>query len=162
MINCTGPSRDLRTGFPPLLASLCDRGLARPDPLGMGLEVDTNGLSRHPGREGDGRLFAMGPLLKGQYWETTAVRELRQQAVDLARNVARNPAGCATGSTAPEARLPFLTPAHAAVLKRLGADILGPQRARHRISVKPDYPDPDTEDPSEILMISLEPWSAAL
>jgi uncharacterized NAD(P)/FAD-binding protein YdhS len=34
------------------------------------------------------RIFTLGPVLKGQLWESTAVRELRQQAADLARHVA--------------------------------------------------------------------------
>jgi uncharacterized NAD(P)/FAD-binding protein YdhS len=34
------------------------------------------------------RIFSLGPVLKGQLWESTAVRELRQQAADVARHVA--------------------------------------------------------------------------
>jgi hypothetical protein len=31
--------------------------------------------------------FALGPILKGQLWETTVVRELRVQAHELARHL---------------------------------------------------------------------------
>ena len=33
------------------------------------------------------RILAIGPLLKERLWETTAVRELRTQALDLARKL---------------------------------------------------------------------------
>ncbi|MBV8554167.1 MAG: hypothetical protein JO116_01295 [Planctomycetaceae bacterium] len=38
--------------------------------------------------ERSGCLFTLGPLLRGQLWETTAVRELRDQALHLARRLA--------------------------------------------------------------------------
>jgi uncharacterized NAD(P)/FAD-binding protein YdhS len=87
VINCTGPSRDLKVGFPPLLGAILNRGLARPDPLGLGLEVSENGTLIGSNGRTQNRIFALGPVLKGQLWETTAVRELRQQAADLARHV---------------------------------------------------------------------------
>ena len=41
------------------------------------------------GRDGreDQRIYAIGPLLKERLWETTAVRELRVQALELARRL---------------------------------------------------------------------------
>jgi uncharacterized NAD(P)/FAD-binding protein YdhS len=87
VINCTGPARDVRAGSPELLRSALDRGIVRTGPLAMGLDVaDSGALIRADGREHT-RIFAIGPLLKEQLWETTAVRELRCQAVELARKV---------------------------------------------------------------------------
>jgi uncharacterized NAD(P)/FAD-binding protein YdhS len=87
VINCTGPSKDIRFGSSPVLGALLARGLARPDPLGLGLEVDEEGTLIGGNGKKPGRIFALGPLLRGQLWETTAVRELRQQAADTARFV---------------------------------------------------------------------------
>ncbi len=87
VINGTGPSRDIRVGPSALLRSALARGLVRPGPLALGLDVtDSGSLLRLDGRTHT-RLFAIGPLLKERLWETTAVRELRGQAVDLARTI---------------------------------------------------------------------------
>ena len=88
IINCTGPSRNLRSGRSPLLDALVDRGLGRPDPLALGLEVTESGALIAADGTDSQRIFALGPILKGQLWETTAVRELRVQAHDLARHLA--------------------------------------------------------------------------
>jgi uncharacterized NAD(P)/FAD-binding protein YdhS len=59
-------------------------GLARLDPVGIGLDTDAGGaLIDRAGRLHE-NLFAMGPLLKGSLWETTAVPEIRMQAQVLA------------------------------------------------------------------------------
>ena len=87
VINCTGPARDVRLGPSNLLRSLIARGIGRAGPLALGLDVaDTGALIRQDGREHD-RIFAIGPLLKERLWETTAVRELRIQTLDLARRL---------------------------------------------------------------------------
>ena len=87
VINCTGPSRDIRIGHSPLVTSLMERGFCRPGPLSLGLEVSEVGaLVASNGAPSD-RLYALGPLLRGRLWETTAVRELRAQAFDLARHL---------------------------------------------------------------------------
>jgi uncharacterized NAD(P)/FAD-binding protein YdhS len=84
VINCTGPSRDIRESPGDLLRSLLESQIARPGPLALGLDVaDSGTLIGADGLE-NSRIFAIGPLLKGQLWETTAVRELRCQARELA------------------------------------------------------------------------------
>ncbi len=84
-INCTGPQTQLSATNVPLFQNLLERGLARPGPLDMGIDVDDD--LAVIGRDGltSGCLFALGPLLKGTLWETTAVPELRGQALQLAR-----------------------------------------------------------------------------
>ena len=79
IINCTGPARTLRAGRSPLLDALIDRGLGRPDPLALGLDVTESGALIAADGTNSERIFALGPILKGQLWETTAVRELRVQ-----------------------------------------------------------------------------------
>jgi uncharacterized NAD(P)/FAD-binding protein YdhS len=87
VVNCTGPARDIRGSASLLLRALFEAGVARPGPLALGLDVDDAGaLLRSDGRPHD-RLFAIGPLLKDHLWETTAVRELRVQAAELAQRL---------------------------------------------------------------------------
>ncbi|MBV8270316.1 MAG: FAD/NAD(P)-binding protein [Planctomycetaceae bacterium] len=87
VINCTGPSRDIRCGHSPLVNSLVERGICRPDPLSLGLEVSDVGALVAPDGEPSDRLYALGPLRRGRLWETTAVRELRAQAFELAHHL---------------------------------------------------------------------------
>jgi uncharacterized NAD(P)/FAD-binding protein YdhS len=80
--NCTGPLHSIARSKDPLLRSLLDTGRARPDQLGIGLAVDETC------RAGD-RLWALGPLTKGRYWEIIAVPDIREQAVVVARDIER-------------------------------------------------------------------------
>ncbi len=87
VVNCTGPSSDVRRLGDPLLDGLLARNLIRPDPLGLGLETAADGslldAAGHPSRV----LHLVGPLLKADYWEATAVPELRQHAARLAERL---------------------------------------------------------------------------
>lgn len=93
VVNCTGPTGDLRTW--PLLDDLHTQGLARPDSLGLGLDVAADGaLVAADGMIVRG-LHAVGPLTRGRYWEAVAVPDLRVQAANVARTLvahARRPA----------------------------------------------------------------------
>ncbi|HEX6604832.1 MAG TPA: FAD/NAD(P)-binding protein [Sphingomicrobium sp.] len=81
--NCTGPLHSVAKTRDPLLRSLLDSGQARADELGIGLDVD--GHSRVEGGE---RLWALGPLTKGRYWEIIAVPDIREQAAAMAEDIA--------------------------------------------------------------------------
>jgi uncharacterized NAD(P)/FAD-binding protein YdhS len=85
VVNCTGPQTSFSAAAEPLFKSLLERGLVRVDGLDMGIEVDEGFAAV----ERDGRrsefLYALGPLLKGTLWETTAVPELRGQAMRVAQ-----------------------------------------------------------------------------
>lgn len=80
-INCTGPAGDIGRVDDPLLRQLLASGTARPDALGMGLEVDAQSRVVGPA-EG---LYAIGPLTKGAFWEIVAVPDIRRQVRDVAR-----------------------------------------------------------------------------
>ena len=92
LVNCAGPALDFRRVREPLIQSLLARGLVRPEPLGLGLE--TTGDLQLIGRNGqpNGSLFALGPLTRGTFWETTAVPEIREQGRTLAKRLAMNAA----------------------------------------------------------------------
>jgi uncharacterized NAD(P)/FAD-binding protein YdhS len=80
LVNCTGPAESLREARSGLFRRLFERGLVRPDELDMGIEVAPNFAVVDGRGEPSSTLFALGPLLKGTLWETTAVPELRSQA----------------------------------------------------------------------------------
>jgi uncharacterized NAD(P)/FAD-binding protein YdhS len=79
--NCTGPLHSIGRTRDPLLRSLLDSDAVRPDQLGIGLNVDGNA------RAGE-RLWALGPLTKGRYWEIIAVPDIRDQAAAVADDIA--------------------------------------------------------------------------
>jgi uncharacterized NAD(P)/FAD-binding protein YdhS len=84
-INCTGPEGSIARVEDPLIRSLIAGGRARQDRLGLGLDVDED--SRVIGRDGKAseRLFALGPLTRGGFWEIVAVPDIRGQARAVAR-----------------------------------------------------------------------------
>lgn len=83
IVNCAGPEDDATRFGQPLLDRLLAGGSALPDPLRLGLATEPGGAllgSAGPSTH----LHAIGPLRKGALWETTAVPEIRRQAVGLA------------------------------------------------------------------------------
>jgi uncharacterized NAD(P)/FAD-binding protein YdhS len=87
VVNCTGPSSDVRHLGDRLLDALCKRGLVAPDLLSLGLEVsDELALLDNHGRPSE-TLYLVGPLLKAKFWEATAVAELRQHAAHIAERL---------------------------------------------------------------------------
>jgi len=87
LVNCTGPGMDFRRSSDPLVTDLLARGLARPGPLGMGFDAGPGGALIGTDGRPSTSLFTLGPPLKGLYWETTAVPEIRAQAQALARHL---------------------------------------------------------------------------
>jgi uncharacterized NAD(P)/FAD-binding protein YdhS len=87
VVNCSGLAPDITKVTDPLLQSLLHEGIARPDPLRLGLDVTPKGalLSRN-GNASD-RLFAVGTLTRGVFWEVTAVPDLRRQCEAVARHL---------------------------------------------------------------------------
>lgn len=86
IVNCTGPAGIGATSNP-LVRSILDSGLARPDALALGLDVDD--ASRVLGRDGRVRdgLFAVGPLTRGRFWEIVAVPDIRGQVREVAGRI---------------------------------------------------------------------------
>jgi uncharacterized NAD(P)/FAD-binding protein YdhS len=88
VINCSGPSCDYDRTTDPLLRDLLDRGLARPDPLKLGLDVTATCALHEASGAVSRRMFAVGPITKGRFWEMTAVPDLRRQCDTLATHLA--------------------------------------------------------------------------
>lgn len=87
VVNCTGGRTVLAQDAGTLAARLAAAGLLRPDPCGLGIDVDrrcrvlgANGLATPA-------LYALGPMTQGVFGEMTSVPDLRHQAADVARTV---------------------------------------------------------------------------
>lgn len=87
VVNCTGPQESCSRSRSPLMQSLFARGLVQSDDLDLGLRVTPefavigrDGKSARP-------IFAIGPLVRGTLWETTAVPEIRGQGRRVAERV---------------------------------------------------------------------------
>lgn len=86
LVNCLGPNGDLRRTADPLLNALQERGLIRPDRQRLGVDVDDR--SRPLGTAGPHpTLFAVGPMTRGAFWESTAVPDIRVQAARAAEGL---------------------------------------------------------------------------
>jgi uncharacterized NAD(P)/FAD-binding protein YdhS len=117
IVDCTGIARDPAATGNPVVRSLFDQGLARVDPLQMGLDVapDCAVINRWglPSR----RLFAVGPLTRAAFWEIIAIPDIRNQCIQLAERMVRNAAISEPALTAASVhRLAAYTPKRRAAL----------------------------------------------
>jgi uncharacterized NAD(P)/FAD-binding protein YdhS len=87
VLNCTGPSSDLRRSDEPLWQNLLRRGWVQPDEFGLGLLTSPEGAVLTSAGAASGWLYAMGPLRKAQRWENVAIPELRVEAQELAKRL---------------------------------------------------------------------------
>jgi uncharacterized NAD(P)/FAD-binding protein YdhS len=87
LVNGTGSTADIEATASPLLRDLFATGLARPDPLKLGIDAAPDGSVLSRSGEPSTVLFALGPPLRGVWYETTAVPEIRTQAAALARRI---------------------------------------------------------------------------
>ena len=88
LIDCTGLSEAPLQSANPLLRALLERGVARPDALGIGFDVaDDLGLVGADGRASR-RIKAIGPLARAAFWECIAIPDIRLQCAQLAEALA--------------------------------------------------------------------------
>jgi uncharacterized NAD(P)/FAD-binding protein YdhS len=89
VIDCSGSARRLGRTQDPLLTALMGTGLAVADPLGLGWLTGEHGaLIDRDGRAAR-HLYYLGPMLRADHWEATAVGELRVHAQQLAAALAQ-------------------------------------------------------------------------
>lgn len=84
VIDCTGILRDPMSGGNTLAAELVRAGLARLDPLRVGIETDETGAVLDAEGRASGRLFGVGPVTRALFWEVTAIPDIRVQCAALA------------------------------------------------------------------------------
>ena len=87
IVNASGPQGDLLRTGEPLLRRLLKRGLIRPDPLRIGIDVTQQ--SEVIGADGEplSNLLALGPMTRGTFWEIVAVPDIRRQTWAVARKL---------------------------------------------------------------------------
>ena len=78
----------IRDTVDPMLGALLRSGLAVEDEAGIGLRTGPDGELVGRSGIGDDRIVLVGALRRGDLWESTAVPELRVQAVRAAAHVA--------------------------------------------------------------------------
>lgn len=81
VVNCTGPANDPAHSAEPLIRELVGSTLARPHPVGMGIDVEPDGRLRSD--RALPPIWATGPMLQGELWESTAIPEIRAHAAAL-------------------------------------------------------------------------------
>jgi uncharacterized NAD(P)/FAD-binding protein YdhS len=86
IIQSVGLETDVRRTQHTLLQQMMTNGHIRSDPFGLGIEATPDGRVLHNGIAWP-RLFAMGSMLRGTLWESTAMPEIRQQARQLADQI---------------------------------------------------------------------------
>ena len=99
VVDCTGPRPFASRGWNDLVDALLDYGVARPDALGLGLDVDDDGALVDQGGATSPRLWALGPARRGHQWESTAVPEIRQHAARIATLLRSAPPEASTQGT---------------------------------------------------------------
>jgi uncharacterized NAD(P)/FAD-binding protein YdhS len=102
VVNCSGPATDYRRVADPLVQSLLREGTGRPDACHLGLDISARCALRDRSGVASRRLFAVGPVTKGMFWEMTAVPDIRRQCEQLAQHLA----GLAAQGFRPAQRLP--------------------------------------------------------
>lgn len=75
----------------PLLRDLFDSGLARHDPLCIGLDVTADGALIDRRGTPSERIFAVGPITRAAFWEIVAVPDIRTQCAKLAAKILSHP-----------------------------------------------------------------------
>jgi uncharacterized NAD(P)/FAD-binding protein YdhS len=85
LVNAAGPASDVTQATSPLLHDMFATGIARPDPLRLGIDAAVSGAVLDATGAPSDVLFTLGPPLRGLWYETTAIPEIRDQAAALAR-----------------------------------------------------------------------------
>jgi uncharacterized NAD(P)/FAD-binding protein YdhS len=87
IISCRGVTSDPRQSANPLVAQLLAEGLARVDPLGIGLDVNDDCALIDAAGRASGHIFVAGPMSQAAFWEVIAIPDIRVQAASLARRL---------------------------------------------------------------------------
>lgn len=84
LINCTGPESNFRKLRFPLIQDLMNQGKVVADELGLGISCTPEGKILDANGAIVNGIWCIGPMRKAVLWETVAIRELREQASQLA------------------------------------------------------------------------------
>jgi uncharacterized NAD(P)/FAD-binding protein YdhS len=87
IVNCTGPQTDITLAGEPLLDALLRSGRIRPDPTRIGVDVDSSSRILDADGRASNRLYAVGPITRGAFWEMVAVPDIRHQVKAVAERL---------------------------------------------------------------------------
>lgn len=90
LINSSGIQYDWRRVDKPLVRQLLERGLVMPGPLALGILASPEGAVVNAQGRASAQLFALGPPLRGMWWESTSVNDVASQAKALAARLAQS------------------------------------------------------------------------
>ncbi len=85
VVNCSGPAPVCTPGWNAVVDRLSARRLLRSDALGLGLDVDRQGIVLDASGHPTPGLYAIGAARRGSSWEVAAIPDIRRQASSLAR-----------------------------------------------------------------------------
>lgn len=85
--DCSGIVRDISTSSNSVVRSLVDRGLARPDPMRIGLDVSANCEIIANDGAVSRKILAVGPLTRGTFFEIDAIPDIRVQCARLSKQL---------------------------------------------------------------------------
>ena len=88
VVKCVGVAVAPRDSANPVLQYLLEQGLIRPDPIGIGLDVTPDCAVIDRSGKPSAKLFAIGPLTRGRFWEIVAIPDIRVQCAELAQRIA--------------------------------------------------------------------------
>ena len=88
VIDCRGIRRDPERHAAPVIRQMIADGLARVDPLRLGIVVDRHARVLRPDGTVLPGVVAIGPVSRAAFWEITAIPDIRQQAAWLSEFLA--------------------------------------------------------------------------
>jgi uncharacterized NAD(P)/FAD-binding protein YdhS len=91
VINCTSPNDNYQQHSDELILNLINSGLVRNHPLSLGLDVTTDGALISAEGKINRWFYTLGAVCKGCLWETTAIPEIRRQALLIAQQLHKSP-----------------------------------------------------------------------
>lgn len=90
IVECVGISVNPRDSVNPILRNLLAQGLARTDPLGLGVDVTEDCAVIDRDGNASQSLLAAGPLTRGAFWEIGSIPDIRVQCREIAERIRRN------------------------------------------------------------------------
>jgi uncharacterized NAD(P)/FAD-binding protein YdhS len=84
IFNCSGVLLNPLNSTDTLILNLLDKKMLRADPLGVGVDVTSDCAILDGDGKASPRFYAVGPLTRAQFWEITAIPDIRVQTERLA------------------------------------------------------------------------------
>ena len=84
VVNCTGPAPAATPGWNPLVDGMATRGMLRPGPHGLGLDIDRDGRLLDEAGVPARAIHVIGAARRGVEWEVAAIPDIRRQAKSVA------------------------------------------------------------------------------